>query len=139
MKKSEFELETAVRGWRDRLSQSPQFRAENLNELEAHLRDSIAVLLNQRLTDEEAFLIATHRIGCAAALEPEFAKVNAREVWLSRLFWMAVGVQLWFVIISAGRMASLALTFALTFGLTWFGFSFTGNSAQRSHCFWPLS
>jgi hypothetical protein len=124
---SDFELESAVRDWRDRLSQSPQFRAENLNELEAHLRDSIATLYSQRLTDEEAFLIATRRIGCADALEPEFAKVNAREVWLNRLFWMVVGIQIWHVIIAAGRMAALALTFGLQSC-----FSFKGSSLESA-------
>src|SRR6478752_1984063 len=95
---SQFELESAVREWRNRLSQSPQFRAENLNELEAHLRDSVAMLCSQRLTDEEAFLVATHRIGAGAALESEFAKVNAREVWLNRVMWMLLGIPVWSLI-----------------------------------------
>lgn len=37
--------------------------SENLNELESHLRDSIATLQTRGLSAEEGFLIATRRLG----------------------------------------------------------------------------
>jgi hypothetical protein len=103
---TEFDLNAAIQRWRENLSQSPQFRAENLDELEAHLRDAIATMQGQRLTDEEVFLVATRRLGGVHALEPEFAKINAREVWLNRALWMLLGVQLWFVLSSLTQVTS---------------------------------
>jgi hypothetical protein len=93
--KTAFDLNTAIQRWREHLSQSPQFRPENLEELEIHLRDSIAAWQGKGLSVEEAFLVATRRIGGAPALAPEFAKVNGQEVWMNRLLWMLVGAQLW--------------------------------------------
>jgi hypothetical protein len=103
---TEFDLNAAIQRWRENLSQSPQFRAENLDELEAHLRDAIATMQGQRLTDEEVFLVATRRLGGVHALEPEFAKINAREVWLNRALWMLLGVQLWSLLGGISRIAS---------------------------------
>src|SRR5256885_471845 len=73
---SEFDLNIALRQWLDRFGQSPQVKAENLNELESHLRDSVVQLQCKGLSSEESFLVATHRVGSPEKLEPEFAKVN---------------------------------------------------------------
>jgi hypothetical protein len=72
----QFDLNAAIRGWQEQLKQSPQFRADNLAELESHLRDAVAQLQGAALTEEEAFIIATHRIGSVEQLEGEFEKVN---------------------------------------------------------------
>jgi hypothetical protein len=89
-----FDLNRAIQQWREDLAQSPAFRRENLDELESHLRDSIANLKQNALADDEAFFIATRRAGAGAALGTEFSKVNAPEVWLDRALWMLVGYQL---------------------------------------------
>jgi hypothetical protein len=124
---SEFDLNAAIQRWRENLSQSPQFRAENLDELEAHLRDSISTMQGQRLTDEEVFLVATRRLGGVHALEPEFAKINAREVWLNRALWMLIGIQLVWIIRTVCGLTELAVTLGLRsagfpFRSTGFGF-----------------
>ncbi len=90
-----FDLNTAIQGWREHLRQSPHFRPDNLDELETHLRDSVAALQGKTLSEEEAFLVATRRIGGVPALAPEFAKVNGKQVWINWLLWMLVGAQLW--------------------------------------------
>jgi hypothetical protein len=77
----EFDLNMALRLWREQLSQSPQFRAENLDELESHLRDSMASLQTKGLSAEESFLIGARRVGSAAALEREFAGENGGRGW----------------------------------------------------------
>ena len=56
-----FDLNNALRNWREGLSRSPQFRHEDLAELEAHLRDSIAALESKGLSAEEAMLQASRR------------------------------------------------------------------------------
>lgn len=77
---SQFDLNTALRQWLDRLGQSPQIKAENLTELESHVRDSVVQLQTKGLSSEESFLVATYRVGSPEKLEPEFAKVN-RNPW----------------------------------------------------------
>jgi hypothetical protein len=77
---SQFDLTVALRQWLERLGQSPQVKAENLKELESHVRDSVVKLQEKGLSSEESFLVATHRVGSPENLEPEFAKVN-RNPW----------------------------------------------------------
>lgn len=88
---TQFDLNEAVRNWREGLSGSPAIRAENLLELETHLRDGVAALEAAGLTPAEAFLVAQRRLGPASALDQEFGKVNRREVWLDRAVWMVAG------------------------------------------------
>jgi hypothetical protein len=90
-----FDLNHAIQQWRDGLAQSPGIRPENLNELEAHLRDSVSVLQARDLSAEESFLVATKRVGGGAVLEKEFGKVNSQVVWIERVLWALVIMQLW--------------------------------------------
>jgi hypothetical protein len=117
--KTAFDLNTAIQRWREHLRQSPHFRPENLDELETHLRDSVAAFGSTALSEEEAFLVATRRLGGAPALEPEFAKVNGKGVWMNRLLWMLVGAQLWpMVRLCAGTIADTTVIGGLL-GLGW--------------------
>ncbi len=120
-----FNLKQALRSWRESLRYSPHLREEDLAELEAHVRDSITALQAKGLSEEEGFLLATRRLGKAAKLEPEFAKVNRAEVWLNRLLWMLIGLQVWGVI----TMVSKFLTNALVVG-GWWGLGLQTPSSQ---------
>jgi len=93
-----FDLNLAVQRWREDLAHSSAFRNENLNELESHLRDSIAALQKSGLSNAEAFLIASQRIGSARQLEVEFGKLNGRSLWTDRLLWVLIGIQVWMAI-----------------------------------------
>ena len=81
----QFDLNTALRNWREELQQSPHFRIENLDELESHLRDSVSVLQSKGLTADEAFMIGTRRVGTADALEDQFAAENGARGWRASL------------------------------------------------------
>ena len=59
---AEFDVDNAVRGWRERLSGSPSFRPDDLEELESHLRDSVAGLETTGLSPREAFWVASSRM-----------------------------------------------------------------------------
>lgn len=122
-----FELNQAIRGWQDGLRHSPHFREEDLTELETHVRDSVAALQAKGLAEDEAFLLATRRLGNASRLEPEFAKVNRAEVWLNRLLWMLIGVQAWGLL----RELSGVLSRAVVVGGLW-GLGFHVQSGQSS-------
>jgi hypothetical protein len=124
-----FDLNHAIRRWRGGLSQSPHFREENLAELEAHLRDSMAELQSRGLTDEEAFLLAARRLGNPARLDSEFAKVNRGQVWLNHVLWMLVGIQVWGLV---GTIAHFATDAAVLGGLTGLGYKFQHSSPYSS-------
>src|SRR4029078_3646355 len=88
------DLNRAIQQWRTDLAQSPTFCTENLDELESHLQDSVRTLEARGLSGEEAFLIATNRMGRGAALAPEFGKINIQTIWLDRGLWLLLGAQI---------------------------------------------
>ena len=117
-----FDLNLTIQRWRENLAQSPAFRSENLNELESHLRDSIATLQTRGLSVEEAFLVAAKRVGHNHALEAEFGKVNQKTVWLDRILWMLIGIQVWGFVTG---MVGSAIRGAVSFALIGTGYDFT--------------
>jgi len=96
---SQFDLNTALRQWLERLGQSPQVKAENLKELESHVRDSVVQLQTKGSSSEESFLVATHRAGSPEKLEPEFAKVNRspRSAIIHGVVLVFFSVACWFL------------------------------------------
>lgn len=96
---SEFDLNASLQVWLERLSQSPNFRRENVSEMESHVRDSIVKLQSQGLSAEESFLIAIRRVGRVEKLETEFGKVNRnlknRIIHVLTLFFFSLGC--WFL------------------------------------------
>lgn len=119
--KTEFDLNDAAAKWRNQMKQSPAFRQDDLAELESHMRDSTAKLAGRGLSTEEAWTIAIRRIGGGAALETEFAKVNSQAVWLDRVLWMLLGIQLWGLL---GGLSRLVSDVAVTAGLIGVGYQF---------------
>ncbi|MCP4711113.1 MAG: hypothetical protein GY869_21035 [Planctomycetes bacterium] len=87
-----FSLKEAIGQWRDDLEQREAYSGSDVAELESHLRDEIDNLTLVSLSEEEAFLVATARLGNRDVLAREFAKVNGKAIWLRRFFWMAGGV-----------------------------------------------
>ena len=109
-----FDLNQAIQRWRESLAQSPAFRKENLDELEGHLRDSVAELESRRLSAEEAFMVASSRVGKVNSLAAEFGKMNEGMVWLDRTLWMLIGMQVWgFVWGLVGAISSGAVSLSL--------------------------
>lgn len=86
-----FQLEQAIGNWRRAMQQGGRTSAEDVAELESHLRDEIEQLAGRTLDEEEAFLVATHRLGTPPELSAEYSKVNAGIIWARRLFWMLAG------------------------------------------------
>ncbi len=87
-----FNLNEEVIKWRNALAQSEAFGGADIDELEGHLREEIERLAGAGLSEQEAFLVAGHRLGDTRSLESEFAKVNAGHILRTRLFWMTAGV-----------------------------------------------
>lgn len=80
-----FDLEKSVRTWTDGLRSRGAFRAEDIVELESHLREEIDGLVKAGLSGEESFLVAERRVGRPEALAAEYAKVHG-EPWRGMAF-----------------------------------------------------
>src|SRR5262249_17528298 len=90
-KDTSFDVTAAIQRWRDNLSRSPNFRTADINELESHLRESMDELRARGLSADEAFTIASRRIGPAPALAAEFGIINPGSIWMDRMLWMLIG------------------------------------------------
>lgn len=105
-----FDLENSIRDWRLTLD-SEALRASDVDELEAHLRESVVRLQNGDLSEREAFLVAIDRLGDSQAIQSEFAKANPEMHWRQRAIWMLAG----FV---AFRLAAIMISLANTVSST---------------------
>lgn len=107
-----FDLNQAIQRWLDNFAQSPTLQRENLDELEAHLRDSITTLQSRGLSAEEAFFIAARRLGQPAEIAQEFGAVNPGLVWRTRAFWMLAGMLFWILSMDAVRIVKAGAAYA---------------------------
>lgn len=87
-----FDLNDQINKWRISLEQKEAYRGTDIDELESHLREEIEHLSEMKLSQEESFLVARHRIGDPGAVADEFAKINPHRIITGRLFWMVSGL-----------------------------------------------
>jgi hypothetical protein len=73
--------EMQIEAWRDHLRRSRTITGTDADELEDHLREQIASLGAQGLSEEEAFLVAVRRMGAVDALTREFAREHSDRLW----------------------------------------------------------
>ncbi|MBN2590495.1 MAG: hypothetical protein JXA96_11590 [Sedimentisphaerales bacterium] len=92
-----FDLNEQIKKWRGNLNTSQSLESKDIDELESHLREEIEELTLSDLSEQEAFLVATHRLGQVDFLSEEFAKVNAGVIWRKRFFWSGIVVLLWII------------------------------------------
>jgi hypothetical protein len=112
------DVEKRIEQWRADLDGSELLGHADVNELESHLREEMQHLKTSGLSDEEAFLVARHRLGHTAALGEEFAKVHPHRRLAQRLYWMILGMLSWFVVWPLGEHLTTASGYlAYTVGL----------------------
>lgn len=70
-----FDLEKAIAAWRRTLEHTRAVTAEDLRELEAHVRDQVEWLQAEGCTEEAAFAAALRDVGDVATTEAEYHKV----------------------------------------------------------------
>jgi hypothetical protein len=80
-----FELDHAIEDWKRRFAQLDSVRGPDVEELEQHVRDSVVALTAKGLTEEEAFLIATRRVGAPSEVGREYEKVQPGYAWARRM------------------------------------------------------
>src|ERR671916_250526 len=74
-------LEEQIDQWRSYLRRRQAIHAVDVAELEDHLREQVAVLVDAGLTTDEAFLVAVKRMGKLDALSREFAREHSDRLW----------------------------------------------------------
>ena len=74
-------LEAQIDQWRSYLRRRQAIHAVDVAELEDHLREQVAVLIDAGLATDEAFLVAVKRMGDLDALSREFAREHSERLW----------------------------------------------------------
>src|SRR5512133_2493191 len=74
-------LEEQIDRWRSYLRRRQALHSVDVAELEDHLREQVAVLVDAGLATDEAFLVAVKRMGNLDALSREFAREHSDRLW----------------------------------------------------------
>src|ERR687887_783759 len=74
-------LEEQIDQWRSYLRRRQAIHSVDVAELEDHLREQIAGLVDAGLAPDEAFLVAVKRMGSLDALTREFAREHSDRLW----------------------------------------------------------
>lgn len=74
-------LEEQIGQWRAYLRRRRAIHAVDVEELEDHLRDQIATVVDAGLSPDEAFLVAVKRMGAQDAIANEFAREHSERLW----------------------------------------------------------
>src|SRR5919202_1669124 len=74
-------LEEHIGRWRSYLRRRQAIHPTDVTELEDHLREQVAALVDAGLATDEAFLVAVKRMGDLDALSREFAREHSERLW----------------------------------------------------------
>jgi hypothetical protein len=74
-------LEDQIGQWRSYLRRRQAIHSVDVAELEDHLREQVAVLVDAGLATDEAFLVAVKRMGDLDSLSQEFALEHSERLW----------------------------------------------------------
>ena len=85
-----FNLEAAIAAWRKRLQHNRAFSAEDIEELECHLRDHVEALAEGEMTEELAFRASVRRLGDVGRIETEYRKMYWRKARHRGAIWHAI-------------------------------------------------
>ena len=82
-----FVLEERIGEWRQYFRNRPAVRANDVAELEDHLRSQIDALRTAGLAEDEAFLVAVKRLGDLDSVSREFANEYTERLWKARTWF----------------------------------------------------
>lgn len=86
-----FELKESITNWKQKLNSSNSLTSNDIEELESHLLDEIDLLKEKDLSEEEAFFVATSRLGSVDLLSSEYIKVNSRTMFFKKIVLLLGG------------------------------------------------
>jgi hypothetical protein len=119
-------LEAQIDGWRSYLHRRQAIHSVDVAELEDHLREQVAGLVDAGLATDEAFLVAVKRMGDLDALSREFAREHAERLWKQLVVLPADAGEPWAAartdaIVAFGLAVAAAVVIKLPalFGIQW--------------------
>jgi hypothetical protein len=112
-KPASFCLDEAIRQWRHDLEISRALRKDEVDELEAHLRDAVTAITARGVTTPDAFRVATEQFGPTATIAQEFAKSRPHRQWLGSAFWILAGLLLVKAPLYLGALGFIALLYPI--------------------------
>ena len=117
-------LEEQIAHWREYLRRRRAIEGPDVEELEDHLRDQVAVLTSAGLAGDEAFLVAVKRMGSLDALSREFAREHSDRLWKQLVTFPEEGNQgakglrtEMIVVLSLAVVAAMAIKVPALFGV----------------------
>lgn len=115
-------LEQQINEWRRYLRRRQAIHTVDVAELEDHLRQQVADLVDAGLATDEAFLIAVKRMGGLDALSREFAQEHSGRLWKQLAVVPAdsgalhLPIELWLMVgiaYAGGRWGGVGWTYGL--------------------------
>ena len=104
MATSNFQLQASLTAFIDGCKKEKSFSVDDLDELKAHLLDSYEELQSKGIGAEEAFWLATKRLGTREELSTEFNKLDRGPSLSADTYWIIYGLfvftvlfQLWWL------------------------------------------
>ena len=92
----EFNIQEQIDRWVINIKSEPSITESDTEELKSHLLDSIDQLKDTGLNDEEAFWVASRRIGSTDDLRDDYNQVNNQVIQLRRSILILGGVLVYF-------------------------------------------
>lgn len=93
---NEFNLQQQIDHWVSKIKSEPSITGSDSEELKSHLLDSIDQLKDTGLNDEEAFWVASRRIGTTVDWEEDYIQVNNQVIQMRRSVLILAGVLAYF-------------------------------------------
>jgi hypothetical protein len=93
---NEFNIQEQIDHWVSKIKSEPSFTESDSEELKSHLLDSMDQLKDSGLNDEEAFLVASRRIGTTVDWEEDYSQANNQVIQMRRSVLILAGVLVYF-------------------------------------------
>src|SRR4051812_25992005 len=77
----QFDLDWEIDRWKSAFAKQVACSSDELMELESHLREEIAALVQAGRSEQEAFGESVARLGDPTTIGGEFAKNESRYIW----------------------------------------------------------
>ena len=88
----EFNIQDQKGYWESKIKSIPSINESDSEELKSHLLDSIDQLKDTGLNDEEAFWVASRRIGTTVDWEEDYSSANTQVIQMRRSILILAGV-----------------------------------------------
>ncbi|MCK9413558.1 MAG: permease prefix domain 1-containing protein [Prolixibacteraceae bacterium] len=109
----EFNLEDQINNWASNLSSEPSITESDVEELKCHLLDLMDELQESGLDEEEAFWVASKRLGSSFEWAEDYGEGNKQVIQLRRSLLIFAGVLAYFLLYYFIRFSSKLLFIVL--------------------------